>query len=110
MSLALSKNRVRVTKIDIWKTVAYLKKYYVYITLIIYTIYILFQASRELKQDLRSESAFALSESSILNRTSSCENYFHNFAIVLKPRVQFQNREKIEEKLNILNSKDSANG
>ena len=60
-----------------------------------YIFFLIYQASTEVLEDLRFASLFALSEPSIIKRTSSCQNYFQKFVNILKPKLKFQHSEKI---------------
>jgi hypothetical protein len=55
---------------------------------------------------MRSAAHFALSEASILNRTSDCENYFNNYRTILRPKhLSDKLGNCLEESLEKLNSK-----
>lgn len=62
-----------------------------------------FQSSQV--SDIRSEAEVALSEKSILNRTSNCKKYFENFRQVLEPKLHFSGSESISAKLKQLHWK-----
>ena len=71
----------------------------------IYFFSLQFQAPIETVKDLRAASLFALTETSILKRTSNCQNYFDNFGKTLKPRLPMDLGENLDENLAKLNSK-----